>query len=99
MTIRPLRRARQLSTLLLSALAGSVLTACSRPGSAPPVRIGYSAWPGWIPLKVAEEKGLFRKAGVPVSLQWFDGYLDSINALNAGQLDCNSQTQIGRAHV
>jgi NitT/TauT family transport system substrate-binding protein len=29
---------------------------------------------------------------VPVSLTWFDGYLDSINALNAGQLDCNSQT-------
>ncbi len=25
-------------------------------------------------------------------MQWFDGYLDSINALNAGQLDCNSQT-------
>ncbi|MFM7312864.1 MAG: ABC transporter substrate-binding protein, partial [Cyanobium sp.] len=40
----------------------------------------------------SEEKGLFRQAGVPVSLQWFDGYLDSINALNAGQLDCNSQT-------
>ncbi len=27
-----------------------------------------------------------------MTLQWFDGYLDSINALNAGQLDCNSQT-------
>ena len=38
---------------------------------------------------VTEEKGLF---GIPVTLQWFDGYLDSINALNAGQLDCNSQT-------
>ena len=25
-------------------------------------------------------------------MQWFDGYLDSINALSAGQLDCNSQT-------
>jgi NitT/TauT family transport system substrate-binding protein len=57
-----------------------------------PVRIGYSAWPGWFPWKVAEERGMFKAAGVPVSLTWFDGYLDSINALNAGQLDCNSQT-------
>jgi NitT/TauT family transport system substrate-binding protein len=57
-----------------------------------PVKVGYSAWPGWFPWKVTEVKGLFEKAGVPVSLQWFDGYLDSINALSAGQLDCNSQT-------
>ncbi|TVS03430.1 MAG: aliphatic sulfonate ABC transporter substrate-binding protein [Cyanobium sp. PLM2.Bin73] len=82
------RRLRLLSTLLLLGLGATTLTAC---GGAPDgtVRIGYSAWPGWIPWKVTEEKGLF---GVPVTLQWFDGYLDSINALNAGQLDCNSQT-------
>ena len=92
MTIRSSLRRRLLSTLLLCGLAGTGLAACTKPGSEAPVRIGYSAWPGWIPLKVAEDKGLFRKAGVPVSLQWFDGYLDSINALNAGQLDCNSQT-------
>ena len=91
MTTRPSRR-RLLSTLLLSGLVSTGLAACTKPGSEAPVRIGYSAWPGWIPLKVAEDKGLFNKAGVPVSLQWFDGYLDSINALNAGQLDCNSQT-------
>jgi NitT/TauT family transport system substrate-binding protein len=54
--------------------------------------MGYSAWPGWFPWKVAEAKDLFSANGVPVNLQWFDGYLDSINALNAGQLDCNSQT-------
>ncbi|MGL6133853.1 MAG: ABC transporter substrate-binding protein, partial [Prochlorococcaceae cyanobacterium] len=83
------RRRRLLSTLLLLGLGATTLTACG--GGAPDgaVRIGYSAWPGWIPWKVTEEKGLF---GVPVTLQWFDGYLDSINALNAGQLDCNSQT-------
>jgi NitT/TauT family transport system substrate-binding protein len=82
------RRLRLLSTLLLLGLGATTLTAC---GGAPDgtVHIGYSAWPGWIPWKVTEEKGLF---GVPVTLQWFDGYLDSINALNAGQLDCNSQT-------
>jgi NitT/TauT family transport system substrate-binding protein len=73
--------------LSLGGLAG-----CGRTGSNTPVRVGYSAWPGWFPWKLSEAKGLFNRNGVPVSLQWFDGYLDSINALNAGQLDCNSQT-------
>jgi NitT/TauT family transport system substrate-binding protein len=77
---------------MLLGLTGSSLTACTKPGNEAPVRVGYSAWPGWIPLKVTEDKGLFKSEGVPVTLQWFDGYLDSINALNAGQLDCNSQT-------
>ena len=82
-------RARLAATLLLFGLGASALTACKPPAADTPVRVGYSAWPGWFPWKVTEEKGLF---GTPVGLQWFDGYLDSINALNAGQLDCNSQT-------
>lgn len=83
------RRRRLLATLMLLGLGATTLTACG--GGAPDgaVRIGYSAWPGWFPWKVTEEKELF---GLPVNLTWFDGYLDSINALNAGQLDCNSQT-------
>lgn len=92
---RSLRRPhRLLSFGLLALLGGGLLASCQSPQQteASPVRIGYSAWPGWIPWKVTEEKGLFEAAGVPVTLQWFDGYLDSINALNAGQLDCNSQT-------
>lgn len=80
---------RRLATTLLLGLGASALVACKPAPSDAPVRIGYSAWPGWFPWKVTEDKGLF---GLPVSLQWFDGYLDSINALNAGQLDCNSQT-------
>ncbi|MBE9180308.1 ABC transporter substrate-binding protein [Oculatella sp. LEGE 06141] len=57
-----------------------------------PVRLGFSAWPGWFPWQVAEEEGLFEANNVNVELTWFDGYLDSINALAAGQLDANSQT-------
>ena len=88
-------RIRSLAALALAGAVASPLGGCSKPGpsaSDVPVRIGYSAWPGWFPWKVSEEKGLFTAAGVPVTLTWFDGYLDSINALNAGQLDCNSQT-------
>jgi len=60
--------------------------------SGEPIRLGFSAWPGWFPWQVAEEQGFFDDAGVEVELVWFDGYLDSINALAAGQLDANSQT-------
>ncbi|MGB2926935.1 MAG: ABC transporter substrate-binding protein [Limnothrix sp.] len=54
--------------------------------------LGFSAWPGWFPWQVAEEQGLFEENGVDVELTWFDGYLDSINAFAAGQLDANTQT-------
>lgn len=57
-----------------------------------PIRIGFSAWPGWFPWQVTEEQGFFEEAGVDVELVWFEGYLDSINAFAAGQLDGNSQT-------
>ena len=57
-----------------------------------PVTIGFSAWPGWFPWQVAQDEGIFEQNNVEVNLTWFDGYLDSINALSAGQLDGNSQT-------
>ncbi|MFN7229444.1 MAG: ABC transporter substrate-binding protein [Synechococcaceae cyanobacterium] len=92
---RPARR--RAIVALIASLGTSLLAACQNPGpvtggDGPVVRIGYSAWPGWFPWAVTEARGLFGKAGVDAQMQWFDGYLDSINALNAGQLDCNSQT-------
>ncbi|NJP07343.1 MAG: ABC transporter substrate-binding protein [Chloroflexaceae bacterium] len=56
------------------------------------IRIGFSAWPGWIPWQVAVEQGLFEANGVNVEMVWFEGYLDSLNALATGQLDGNTQT-------
>lgn len=58
----------------------------------PAITIGYSAWPGWFPLKVAEEKGFFEEAGVNVTLRYFTDYVSSIDALTAGQIDGNTQT-------
>jgi NitT/TauT family transport system substrate-binding protein len=54
--------------------------------------MGFSAWPGWIPWQVAKEEKLFEANKVKADLRWFDGYLDSINALTAGQLNANTQT-------
>lgn len=56
------------------------------------LQIGYSAWPGWIPWRVAESEQLFTAENVKAQMKWFDGYLDSINALTAGQLSANCQT-------
>jgi NitT/TauT family transport system substrate-binding protein len=56
------------------------------------VRLGFSAWPGWFPWQVAADQGIFQAHNVNVDLKWFDGYLESINTLIAGQIDANSQT-------
>ncbi|QIZ71298.1 ABC transporter substrate-binding protein [Oxynema aestuarii] len=60
--------------------------------SATPIRMGYTAWPGWFPWRIAESEQLFSAHQIDVNLTWFDGYLDSINALVSGQLDANTQT-------
>lgn len=57
-----------------------------------PIKLGYSSWAGWWPWAIAEEEGLFEANGANVELVWFDGYLASMEALAAGQLDANSQT-------
>lgn len=57
-----------------------------------PLTIGYSAWPGWFPLAVAEEAGIFEEAGLEVDLKFFPDYIASLDALVAGQVDVNAQT-------
>jgi NitT/TauT family transport system substrate-binding protein len=56
------------------------------------VKLGFSAWPGWFPWQVAQEKEIFAKSKVGVNLKWFDNYADSITALNNGSIEANSQT-------
>jgi NitT/TauT family transport system substrate-binding protein len=57
-----------------------------------PIVLGYSNWAGWWPWAIAETEGLFAKHGANVELKWFDGYIESMEALAAGQLDGNCQT-------
>ncbi len=96
-----------LSYVVLFGVTLSLMIGCSNPASqmktgtdqgasstpvAGSVRLGFSAWPGWFPWQVAQEEGIFQKNNVPVDLKWFDGYLESISTLTAGQIDANSQT-------
>src|SRR3989440_7698768 len=76
-------------------LACTALTAaCGPANAAGSVRItlGFSAWPGWLPWKVAEAQGIFARNGLDVNLKYFDNYTDSLLALETGALDANSQT-------
>ena len=61
-------------------------------GSSEPIVLGYSAWPGWFPLAVAEEEGIFEEVGLDVELKFFADYLGSLDAMAAGELDGNTQT-------
>jgi NitT/TauT family transport system substrate-binding protein len=82
------------SAVALLACAG----ACSSTkdaGTAPTgtkITLAFSAWPGWFPWQVAQEKGLFAANGANVELKYFDNYLDSLSALASGAVTANSQT-------
>jgi NitT/TauT family transport system substrate-binding protein len=67
-------------------------SAATGSGESTPLTIGYSAWPGWFPLEVADKAGIFSKAGLKVDLKYFVDYTSSLDALVAGQLDVNAQT-------
>lgn len=86
---------RWLTGLCLGALAG-----CGAPGggedaageaASPPLRIGYSDWPGWVAWEIARERGLFEQNGVAVELVWMD-YVPSMDAFAAGALDAVAMT-------
>ncbi|MBD2100371.1 ABC transporter substrate-binding protein [Leptolyngbya sp. FACHB-261] len=98
-------RVRTLVSFFALALVGLIVTVSCTPSpsattsnagtsaaASAPVRMGFSAWPGWIPWQIAQDEKLFEANNVTVDLKWFDGYLDSIKALTAGQLDANTQT-------
>jgi NitT/TauT family transport system substrate-binding protein len=90
-----------LTSSLLFLLSFSTIAGCSNSNiptksvltsQANDIKLGFSAWPGWFPWQVAQEKEIFAKSKVGVNLKWFDNYADSITALNDGTIDANSQT-------
>jgi NitT/TauT family transport system substrate-binding protein len=76
----------------LSTIAATAGSASAAKPSGPTMTIGYSAWPGWFPLAVAEQAGIFKQAGLDVKLKYFADYTSSLDAMSAGRLDANAQT-------
>ena len=54
--------------------------------------IGYSAWPGWFPLAVAEEAGIFEEVGLTSSSSTSPTTSRRSTRWSAGTLDANTQT-------
>lgn len=78
--------------LLVGCSSKSEKNAATTTGSDTPVKIALSPWPGWYPWYIVQEKGFFKKYGVNVELVWFPVYSDSLQAMNTGKVDANSQT-------
>ncbi|MFN3218371.1 MAG: aliphatic sulfonate ABC transporter substrate-binding protein [Acidimicrobiales bacterium] len=66
--------------------------AAADPAEVDSITIGYSAWPGWFPLAVTEQAGIFEEVGLDVELIFFADYLASIDAMAVGELDFVTQT-------
>jgi NitT/TauT family transport system substrate-binding protein len=79
---------RLLASLLIACAA---IVGCGEKKNEP-ITIGYSDWPGWVAWEIAIEKGMFEKKGVAVEFRWFDNYVESLQAMDAKQLDGNCQT-------
>jgi len=89
-------RRRRWTVLVVAALAVGGLVAGAAPATAAKksakLTIGYSAWPGWFPLAVAKDAGIFDEVGLNVDLRYFTDYVGSLDAMVAGKLDANTQT-------
>ncbi|MEM9610503.1 MAG: ABC transporter substrate-binding protein [Actinomycetota bacterium] len=66
--------------------------AADGPAEIDSITLGYSAWPGWFPLAVTEQAGIFEEVGLDVDLVFFADYLASIDAMAVGELDGVTQT-------
>jgi NitT/TauT family transport system substrate-binding protein len=80
---------KRLTTRLLMPVA--LVAASLAAQAAPPLKIGYSDWPGWVAWQVAIEKGWLKEAGVDAKFEWFD-YSASLDAFAAGKLDAVTMT-------
>jgi NitT/TauT family transport system substrate-binding protein len=76
---------------LISVCAAAAVLAAAATLAAPPIKIGYSDWPGWVAWQVAIDKDWFKEAGVEAQFEWFD-YVASMDAFAAGQIDAVTVT-------
>lgn len=82
-----MKRRRSLCTpILIGLLLISAFWGCS---SAPPepLRVGYSVWPGYEALYLAEQKNFFREEKAPILLKDFTSFSDLKKALQVGRLE------------
>lgn len=62
------------------------------------VTVAWSVWPGWMPFRIMDKQGFMDKRakeyGVQVELKEFKGYMDSVQAFAAEQVDGCAMTSM-----
>ena len=83
------KRHLHIFSVLLSAVL--FLSACSGLGTQaevkPPLRMGWTVWPGFYPIVIADQKGFFEKHGLEVDLILYNTQTEVTAALASGMLD------------
>jgi NitT/TauT family transport system substrate-binding protein len=88
---------KYLKTLLFIFLLIALLTsACGQSDQgkkeSSPIIIGYSQWPGFAAVNIADQKGFFDAEGVKVQVVVYELYEDSLNSLVEGKVDAYAGT-------
>jgi NitT/TauT family transport system substrate-binding protein len=81
---------KHIHILFILLIFATSLSACSTVETAvekQPLRIGWSLYPGWYPLVLAQQQGLFEKHGVEVELVLYPTYDDTAPQLASGFVD------------
>lgn len=77
--------------LILFILVGTVLlSACAttpQDAASEPLRVGYVLWPGYYPMLIAEERGIFEEYGVSVETIAYPTIGEEYAAYSSGNLD------------
>lgn len=74
----------------ITLIAATMLGACAQAQTSvekKPIRMGWSLYPGWYPLVIAQEKGIFEKHGVEVELILYSTYDDTAPQIASGFVD------------
>jgi NitT/TauT family transport system substrate-binding protein len=84
---------------VIVALVAVWLTACGAFSPAPiaprpPLKVSWTVWPGYYPLAIAQQQGLFAKHGVAVNLVVYDSYSTALTEYASGKVD-GSEMVIG----
>ena len=74
--------------LSIFVIAAFILSACGASVEKnPPLKVGWSLWPGWYPLVIAQDQGLFEKHGVEVELAFYPLYGQTLAELDSSKID------------
>ncbi len=83
---------RKTSAALIFLWWVSACAAAPSPALPRPLQIGWSLYPGWYPLLIAEKMNYFEKYGVDVQLNFYASYRETIPPLASGVIDAGALT-------